>query len=200
MKIDFQKGGGLVPAIIQDAESLKVLMLGYMNEEALARTLEQRRVHFYSRSKRRLWMKGEQSGNVLELRDIAHDCDNDTILIKVTVRGPVCHTGSQSCFGDTEPVGVSFLNRLQDLIESRKMSSPDNSYTAKLFSMGIDRIAQKIGEEATEVVIAAKNSEVRPLLNESADLLFHLSVLLSSRGLRLEEVISILQERSRKHA
>ena len=159
MKIDFEKGGGLVPAIIQDASTGKVLMLGFMNEEAFQKTQAEKRVTFYSRSKKRLWTKGEESGNFLDVMSVHIDCDNDTLLIKAKPHGPVCHTGADTCWSEkNEPNTLQFLSNLEATISSRKGASPDTSYTASLFSKGINKVAQKVGEEAIELVIEAKDN------------------------------------------
>jgi phosphoribosyl-ATP pyrophosphohydrolase/phosphoribosyl-AMP cyclohydrolase len=195
MKVDFKKyGDGLVPAIVQDYSTHKVLMMGFMNKEALEKTETSGRVTFYSRSKKRLWTKGEESGNFLELRSIAIDCDNDTLLIKAHPLGPVCHTGADTCWSERNHQD-DFLYYLEDIIELRKKVSPGESYVAKLFSDGINKIAQKVGEEAVELVIEAKDDHAELFLNESADLLFHYLVLLNAKGYKLHDVVSILQKR-----
>ncbi len=197
--IDFSKG--LVPAIVQDWRTGGVLMVGYMNEEALAETCKDRQVVFYSRSKQRLWRKGETSGNFLEVQDIRTDCDRDALLILATPKGPTCHTGAISCFGEELIRGdFSFLASLDCTIESRRSEDAQRSYTAALFREGIDRLAQKVGEEGIEVVIAAKNSDKERLIDECADLLFHLMVLLRGKGSSLAEVVSVLEQRARKAA
>jgi phosphoribosyl-ATP pyrophosphohydrolase/phosphoribosyl-AMP cyclohydrolase len=197
MQVDFSKyHDGLVPAIIQDDVTGKVLMLGFMNEEALKKTQEIKRVTFYSRSKKRLWTKGEESGNFLELKSITSDCDNDTLLIKASPVGPVCHTGADTCFNEiNEP---DFLHTLQQIIKSRQESMSDDSYTASLFKKGINAIAQKVGEEAVEVVIEAKDNNNERFLNEAADLLFHYLVLLQAKGVSLNEVRELLRQRHKK--
>ena len=197
-KIDFSKG--LVPAVVQDLHSAAILMVGYMNEEALASTCETRRVVFYSRSKERLWTKGETSGNFLEVKDIYTDCDQDALVIVAEPKGPTCHIGTSSCFGETPPCGeFGFLSKLDSVIRSRRQDmGTSNSYTATLFKEGIDRLAQKVGEEGVEVVIAAKNDDKEKLLSESADLLFHLMVLLQGKGASLGEVITVLENRNSK--
>ncbi len=198
-QIDFEKQGGLVPAIVQDARTRTVLMLGYMNAEALDATLKTGLVTFWSRSKNRLWQKGEESGNSLKLVSITEDCDNDTLLILVEPNGPTCHTGSTSCFGDTALPGDSgnVIADLQKLIEQRKQTMPEGSYTTELFQSGLDRITQKVGEEAVEVVIAAKNSKDDEFTSEVADLLYHLLVLLTEKGLSIDEVQAVLAKRSK---
>ena len=198
MNIAFDKfTDGLVPAIIQDAKTLKVLMLGYMNEEAFKLTVETGRVTFFSRSKSRLWTKGEESGNFLELVDYHLDCDKDAILFKVNPVGPVCHTGADTCWNE-ENVSESFLLYLQSVIEQRKTSTDGSSYVKSLFEKGINKIAQKVGEEAVELVIEAKDNDKDKFLNEGADLLFHYLLLLNSKGHTLEEVIAILKQRHQK--
>ncbi|WP_343669651.1 bifunctional phosphoribosyl-AMP cyclohydrolase/phosphoribosyl-ATP diphosphatase HisIE [Chitinophaga sp.] len=194
-QIDFQKSAdGLVPAIIQDAATHKVLMLGYMNQESLDKTLQEGRVTFYSRSKQRLWTKGEESGNFLTLVDLRVDCDKDTLLIKVNPAGVVCHTGADTCW-DEKNISNDFLSKLETVINDRKNNPSDTSYTSKLFAKGINKIAQKVGEEAVEVVIEAKDDSEELFLNESADLLFHYLVLLSAKGYQLSDVLGVLQER-----
>ena len=198
MDINFVKySDGLVPVIVQDSETNKVLMLGFMNEEALSTTKEIGKVTFYSRTKKRLWTKGEESGNFLLLKELLVDCDKDTILIKANPVGPVCHTGADTCFNETN-VESNFLNYLEDVIEQRKQVSPEESYVSKLFSKGLNKIAQKVGEEAVEVVIEAKDDNQELFLNESADLLFHYLILLNAKGFKLQKVIEILQKRHSK--
>ncbi len=191
---DFSKyADGLVPAIVQDSVTGKVLMLGFMNAEAFERTRAENRVTFYSRSKKRLWTKGEESGNFLTVNSIAGDCDNDTLLIKVSPAGPVCHTGTDTCWGETNT--GNFLDALEQVIQSRKNASPDSSYTAELFSKGINKIAQKVGEEAVELVIEAKDNNDELFLGEAADLLFHYMILLSAKGFTLANVEEVLKKR-----
>ncbi|MBN8860626.1 MAG: bifunctional phosphoribosyl-AMP cyclohydrolase/phosphoribosyl-ATP diphosphatase HisIE [Sphingobacteriales bacterium] len=198
MKIDFKKySDGLVPAVIQDVDTHKVLMLGFMNEDAWNETMQSGKVTFYSRSKRRLWTKGEESGNFLELRSATVDCDNDTLLIKVHPLGPVCHTGADTCW-DEKNHKQDFIYYLEDIIELRKKVSPEESYVARLFHKGINKIAQKVGEEAVETVIEAKDNNDDLFLNESADLLFHYLILLNAKGYRLKDVADILQQRHAK--
>lgn len=198
MNINFQKSpDGLVPAIIQDAVTQKVLMLGYMNQEALDKTQAEKKVTFYSRTKQRLWTKGEESGNFLLLVDIKLDCDNDTLLIRVNPVGPVCHTGSGTCWNE-DNTGTDFLYALEQTIEDRKNNPSEKSYTASLFAKGINKIAQKVGEEAVEVVIEAKDDNADLFLNESADLLFHYLILLNAKGFQLADVIKILEGRQKK--
>jgi len=196
MKIDFDKNNvGLVPAIIQDFETKNVLMLGYMNKEALDLTLESKKVHFFSRSKNRIWMKGEESGNFLNLISIKPDCDNDSLLLKVKPQGPTCHKGDDTCWGEKN--NHNFLNTLEKIIVDRIKNPSDNSYVSNLFEKGIDKIAQKVGEEATETIIEAKNNNSVHFLNESADLLFHFLVLLNFKGYALDDVINVLKKRSK---
>lgn len=198
MDINFVKySDGLVPVIVQDSETNKVLMLGFMNEEALSTTKEIGKVTFYSRTKKRLWTKGEESGNFLLLKELLIDCDKDTILIKANPVGPVCHTGADTCFNETN-VESNFLKYLEDVIEQRKQVSPEESYVSKLFFKGLNKIAQKVGEEAVEVVIEAKDDNEELFLNESADLLFHYLILLNAKGFNLQKVIEILQKRHSK--
>jgi phosphoribosyl-ATP pyrophosphohydrolase/phosphoribosyl-AMP cyclohydrolase len=195
--LDWKKGDGLLPAIVQDAHSGAVLMLAYMNAEALAKTLTGGLVVFYSRSRKRLWLKGETSGNLLELVSVAPDCDGDTLLVRVNPTGPTCHRGTRTCFdgdGDAPPQG-DFLYRLQELIRQRAQGDPQTSYTAQLLQAGVKRIAQKVGEEGVEVALAGVAGEDPDVLSESADLLYHLLVLLVSRGLSLSEVVRELESR-----
>ena len=195
MRVDFKKyGNGLVPAIVQDYTTHKVLMLGFMNEEALHKTETSGRVTFYSRSKNRLWTKGEESGNFLELKSIAVDCDNDTLLVKANPLGPVCHTGADTCWSEKNH-DEDFLFYLEDIINLRRKAPPESSYVASLFAKGINKIAQKVGEEAVEVVIEAKDKNDELFLNESADLLFHYLILLNAKGYKLQDVLYILQKR-----
>jgi len=194
MKIDFAKfDSGLVPAIIQDSQTGKVLMLGYMNEEALTKTQKENKVVFFSRSKKRLWMKGEESGNILHVKEILADCDNDAILIKAVPSGPVCHTGADTCWNEKND--PDFLKQLENIIQQRKNEKSEKSYTASLFKSGINKIAQKVGEEAVELVIEAKDNNEVLFLNEAADLLFHYLVLLAAKECSLDSVIAILKER-----
>lgn len=199
-KLDFEKGNGLIPAIIQDAENFQVLMLGYMNKEALQTTLEKERVTFYSRSKERLWTKGETSGNHLDLVDIQKDCDNDTLLVLANPNGPTCHKGKQSCFHEKKfkPANsLGFLNNLEQLIISRKKEMPENSYTTSLFADGVDKIAQKVGEEAIETIIESKNKN-KKFVEEVADLIYHLMVLLVEKDVPLKKVVRKLKKRHTK--
>lgn len=196
MTIDFDKSNGLVPAIIQDSATAKVLMLGYMNREAYEKTVETKRVTFFSRSRQCLWTKGETSGNFLNLVSIDADCDNDALLVKVSPEGPVCHKGTDTCWGEkNEPNPVAFLSTLQDFIEKRHEEMPEGSYTTSLFKDGINRMAQKIGEEALEAVIEAVNGTDERLVYEGSDLLYHLIVLLTAKGLRIEDLVRELQVR-----
>lgn len=196
MKIDFEKCGGLVPAIIQDAQTKNVLMLGYMNQEALDKTLETKKVTFWSRSRNCLWTKGETSGNFLHLVDIKVDCDNDTLLVKANPDGPTCHTGTDTCWGEVnEQNPLLFLTELQDFINRRHEEMPEGSYTTKLFKDGINKIAQKVGEEALETVIEATNGTSEHLVYEASDLLYHLVVMLASKELRIEQVAEELHKR-----
>ena len=207
MNIDFNKMGGLVPAIIQDATTRQVLMLGFMNEEAYQKTLTTRPVTFWSRTRQTLWTKGETSGHYLNLVDMKIDCDNDTLLVRVNPVGPVCHTGTDTCWGEenvpqglpvegnTENNPLLFLSELQDFINRRKQEMPEGSYTTKLFSQGINKIAQKVGEEALETVIEATNGTADHLVYEASDLLYHLIVMLADKGLRIEDVATELHRR-----
>ncbi|SHM10300.1 phosphoribosyl-ATP pyrophosphatase /phosphoribosyl-AMP cyclohydrolase [Chitinophaga jiangningensis] len=195
MQIDFKKSpDGLVPAVIQDAATQKVLMLGYMNQESLDKTLQEKKVTFYSRSKQRLWTKGEESGNFLLVQDVKVDCDADTLLIKVNPVGPVCHTGADTCWEESN-VSNDFLFELEGIITDRLNNPSENSYTSKLFARGINKVAQKVGEEAVEVVIEAKDNNNDLFLNESADLLFHYLILLQAKGFTLSDVIAVLKQR-----
>ena len=194
--IDFQKMGGLVPAIIQDATTKTVLMLGFMNEEAYRKTIEQKKVTFYSRTKQRLWTKGEESGHFLHLVDIKVDCDQDTLLVLVNPEGPTCHKGTDTCWGEkNEANPLLFLSELQNFIEKRHEEMPEGSYTTSLFKDGINRMAQKVGEEALEAVIEACNGTNERLVYEGSDLFYHLIVLLTAKGLRIEDLARELQVR-----
>ena len=195
MTIDFQKMDGLVPAIIQDIHTSKVLMLGFMNVEALQKTEETGQVTFFSRSKQRLWTKGEESGNFLNVVSIQSDCDNDTLLIKVKPVGAVCHTGADTCWNETNDSGFAFLNYLQEFIKVRYDEMPEGSYTTSLFQKGVNRMAQKVGEEAVETVIEATNGTEEGFLYEASDLLYHLIVLLRSKGYSLDDVGNELKKR-----
>lgn len=198
MKLDFEKTGGLIPAIIQDDRTNKVLMLGYMNEESLAKTQEIGKVTFYSRTKQRLWTKGEESGNFLHVVSVKEDCDRDTLLIKVNPVGPVCHTGDDTCFGEKNEEDIMFFKYLQTFIEKRHKEMPEGSYTTSLFNSGVNRMAQKVGEEALESVIEACNGTDERLIYESADMLYHLMVLLTSKGIRIEDLSRELQGRHKE--
>ena len=196
MQIDFEKSGGLVPAIIQDSRTKTVLMLGYMNKEAFDRTMETGKVTFYSRSRQCLWTKGETSGNFLTLVDAKVDCDNDTLLIKAIPSGPTCHTGTDTCWGENNEVNpLLFLTYLQDFINKRHEEMPEESYTTSLFKDGLNRMAQKVGEEALEAVIEAVNGTNERLVYEGSDMLYHLIVLLTAKGLRIEDLAAELQVR-----
>ena len=196
MTIDFEKMGGLVPAIIQDVVTRKVLMLGFMNEEAYQKTLDTKHVTFWSRSRNTLWTKGETSGNFLNLVDIKIDCDNDTLLVQANPDGPTCHTGTDTCWGEENDANpLLFLTELQDFINKRKKEMPEGSYTTSLFNKGINKIAQKVGEEALETVIEATNGTNDHLVYEASDLLYHLLVMLTEKGLRIEDVAAELQKR-----
>jgi len=195
MNIDFQKSGGLVPAIIQDELTSKVLMLGYMNEESLTKTQETGLVTFFSRSKNRLWTKGEESGNFLKLVSIKFDCDNDTLLVKVNPVGPVCHTGTDTCWGESNEGDITFLKYLQDFITVRFNEMPEGSYTTSLFKKGVNRMAQKVGEEAVETVIEATNGTEEGFIYEASDLMYHLIVLLTSKGYSLDDLARELKKR-----
>jgi phosphoribosyl-ATP pyrophosphohydrolase/phosphoribosyl-AMP cyclohydrolase len=199
MNIDFSKSSdGLIPAIIQDSETKNVLMLGYMNEEAYQKTIATQKVTFYSRTKKRLWTKGEESGNFLHLKSIKNDCDNDTLLIQVQPEGPTCHTGADSCWQEENKTAYGFISDLENTIESRrKNADSEKSYVASLFKLGINKIAQKVGEEAIEVVIEAKDDNDDLFLSESADLLFHYLILLQAKGFQLNDVVDVLKKRQK---
>lgn len=203
-EIDFSKNSShLIPAIIQDFTTKNVLMLGYMNQEAVLKTIKTKKVCFFSRSKQRLWTKGEESGNFLFLKAINIDCDNDTLLVKVDPKGPTCHTGSATCWNEENDVSYGFLSKLEEIIQRRQNSSKLNaseeevkkSYVVSLFDKGINKIAQKVGEEAVEVVIEAKDDNEELFLNESADLLFHYLILLKAKGYSLNDVVKVLEQR-----
>ena len=197
MKIDFDKNAdGLIPAIIQDATTKNVLMLGYMNQEAFDKTQETKKITFYSRTKKRLWTKGEESGNFLSLVSIKNDCDDDTLLVSVNPVGPTCHTGSDTCWNEENSSSFGFLSELEAIIKDRK-DNPENkdSYVASLFRKGINKVAQKVGEEAVEVVIEAKDNDDRLFLDESADLLFHYLILLQAKGFTLKDIETVLKGR-----
>ncbi|MCB0571662.1 MAG: bifunctional phosphoribosyl-AMP cyclohydrolase/phosphoribosyl-ATP diphosphatase HisIE [Phaeodactylibacter sp.] len=193
-QLDFAKGNGLLPAIIQDPDTGRVLMQGYMNEEALRKTMADKTVTFFSRSKGRLWTKGETSGNYLRLVDIKADCDQDSLLVYARPEGPVCHLGADTCWGETNHP-VNFLSYLGTIIHSRKDADPETSYTARLLARGINKVAQKVGEEAVELVIEAKDDNEALFLNEAADLMYHYLVLLAAKGYHLADVEKVLQER-----
>lgn len=195
VKIDFSKGNGLVPAVIQDNDTLQVLMVGFMNEESLRKTENEGRVTFFSRSKNRLWTKGETSGNYLFVKEITTDCDNDTLLIKINPAGPVCHTGSTSCFGEETAKG--FLYQLEQIINQRIDDNIQDSYTNKIYRQGINKVAQKVGEEAVELIIEAKDDNSELFKNEAADLLYHFLILLKAKNINLTDIEKILQDRHR---
>jgi phosphoribosyl-AMP cyclohydrolase / phosphoribosyl-ATP pyrophosphohydrolase len=199
--IDFKKGDGLVPAIVQDADTGAVLMMAYMNREALEQTLSRQRAVFYSRSKQRLWEKGETTGHTLDVVDVALDCDADTLLVTARPRGPACHNGTLTCFGDaprTAATSIAFLAKLESVVAQRASEKPDASYTAKLLARGINKVAQKVGEEGVETALAGVNESDQKVVEESADLLFHLLVLLRARGVPLASVTAELERRHRK--
>ena len=196
MNLDFSKNkDGLVPAIIQDNTTHKVLMLGYLNKESLSLTLSTDIVHFYSRTKQRIWKKGEESGNELKVVSLKEDCDKDTVLIKVSPVGPVCHKGDDTCFEDSN-VSDDFINTLEDIIQDRKINPSDSSYVSSLFKKGTYNIAQKVGEDAVELVIEAKDDNDNLFLNESADLLFHYLILLQEKGYKINDVVNVLKNRN----
>ena len=198
--IDFAKGDGLVPAIVQDADTGAVLMLGYMNREALEQTLARKRAVFFSRSKQRLWEKGETTGHTLDVVDVALDCDNDTLLVTAHPRGPACHNGTVTCFGDATRSAagdIAFLSKLESVIAQRATDKPENSYTARLLAKGLGKVAQKVGEEGVETALAGAGESEQKVIEESADLLFHLLVLLRARGLTLAQVVRQLESRHR---
>jgi len=199
-RVDFAKGDGLVPAVVQDVDSGAVLMLAYMNREALEQTMARKRAVFFSRSKQRLWEKGETTGHTLEVVDLALDCDNDTLLVTARPRGPACHNGTLTCFGDesrSAAGGLAFLAKLEGVIEKRASEKPENSYTARLLEKGIARVAQKVGEEGVELALAGVGDTNDKVVEESADLLFHLLVLLRARGVPLRDVVQTLESRHR---
>ena len=200
-RIDFKKGDGLVPAIVQDADTGAVLMMAYMNREALEQTLARKRAVFFSRSKQRLWEKGETTGHTLDVVDVVLDCDADTLLVSARARGPACHNGTLTCFGNEPRAGatsIGFLAKLEGVIAQRAAEKPDASYTAKLLAKGINKVAQKVGEEGVETALAGVNESDQKLVEESADLLFHLFVLLKARGITLRQVVDQLESRHRK--
>lgn len=194
MELNFNKLNGLIPAVVQDSQTNKVLMVGFMNQEALDKTIKEGKVTFYSRSKERLWTKGEESGNFLELKEVIPDCDNDTVLIKANPTGPVCHTGSDTCFNEKNDHRFGFKT-LELIIDNRKNNPIEGSYTTLLFEKGINKIAQKVGEEAVELVIESKDDNEELFLNEAADLMYHYIVLLKSKGYSLQDVENVLEER-----
>lgn len=197
--VDWEKGGnGLIPAIVQHVQSGQVLMMGYINDAALEKTFDSQKVTFLSRKTQELWTKGETSGNFLEFVSAELDCDKDTILIQANPKGPTCHTGDFTCFNDEQSSSISFLNELSNIIKSRKEDKPDESYTASLFAEGISRICQKVGEEGVEVSLAGMKEDKEELLNESADLIFHLMVLLEHNELDIEDVVHVLRKRHMK--
>ena len=193
--IDFNKGNGLIPTIIQDVDTLQVLMLGYMNEEAYDKTVEDQKVTFYSRSKNRLWTKGEESGNYLNVCSIKLDCDSDTLLIRVKPEGPTCHLGSKTCWSEEQETRFGILQNLENVITQRLNSESNDSYVASLKAKGIEKIAQKVGEEAVETVIEALGNNDKLFLNEAADLLFHYLILLQAKGKKLDDVLEVLEDR-----
>lgn len=195
--IDFAKGEGLVPAIVQHAETSQVLMLGYMNRSAVEVTLKEKFITFYSRSKKRLWKKGETSGNTLALVEIHLDCDRDALLVKARPAGPVCHTGTPTCFGDDASASPGFLNTLERVIDERRLADPEKSYVARLNTAGLNKLAQKVGEEGVETALAGVAEDDDALKGEAADLVFHLMMLLRARGLSLADVVSTLEARHR---
>ena len=198
MDINFEKMGGLVPAIVQDNVTRKVLMLGFMNKEAYQKTMETGKVTFWSRTRNRLWTKGETSGNFLNVKEILLDCDGDTLLIKARPDGPVCHTGADTCWNEQNTVDLNFLSYLQDFIERRYKEMPEGSYTTSLFKSGVNRMAQKVGEEAVETVIEATNGTDDRLIYEASDLIYHLIVLLTSKGHRIEDLAAELVKRHKE--
>jgi phosphoribosyl-ATP pyrophosphohydrolase/phosphoribosyl-AMP cyclohydrolase len=198
MDLNFNKLNGLIPVVIQDDRSDRVLMVGFMNEEALQKTIDSGLVTFFSRTRKKIWTKGDESGNFLHVRKIIPDCDRDTLLIKAHPDGVVCHTGSDTCFNEPNAGNVSFLSVLQDIIHSRKKSLPEGSYTSQLFKEGINKMVQKVGEETIELLIEAKDENDELLLNETADLIYHLLVLLSAREKDIRDVVAVLEERHSK--
>lgn len=196
MNIDFSKGNGLVPVVIQDNNTLQVLMVGYMNQEAYLKTRNENRVTFFSRSKNRLWTKGETSGNYLNVKEILTDCDNDSILIKVNPAGPVCHNGNTACFDENTSKG--FIYELEQVINQRIENDANESYTNKLYKKGINKVAQKVGEEAVELIIEAKDENIELFKNEAADLLYHLLILFKTKGINFTSIEDVLKERHKK--
>ncbi|MDX2246276.1 MAG: bifunctional phosphoribosyl-AMP cyclohydrolase/phosphoribosyl-ATP diphosphatase HisIE [Bacteroidia bacterium] len=197
MDLDFEKSYGLIPAIIQDANTDKVLMLGYMDDKALKKTIKEGQVTFYSRSKERLWTKGETSGNFLKVVEVIPDCDKDAILVKVIPDGPVCHTGKDTCFGEKNNSDYAFLRKLENTIKERRKNPVKGSHTSKLFERGVNKIAQKVGEEAVEMIIEAKDNDKTLFINECADLLYHVMVLLEAKDASLKEVVKVLKGRGK---
>ncbi|HVO72972.1 MAG TPA: bifunctional phosphoribosyl-AMP cyclohydrolase/phosphoribosyl-ATP diphosphatase HisIE [Ignavibacteriaceae bacterium] len=197
-ELNFSKLNGLIPAAITDKNTGQILMIGFMNKESLEKTIETNLVTFFSRTKNRIWTKGETSGNYLKLSEIKTDCDNDSLLIYAEPQGPTCHTGQYSCFGIEKEPSLNFLNKLFDLIKNRKKNLPGNSYTAELFKSGENRIIQKFGEEAVETVIAAKNMDKNEIINEVSDLIYHLFVMLAQEGVEFSDIIGRLEERHTK--
>lgn len=197
-ELAWDKGNGLLPCIVQDARSAQVLMQGFVNQDALDKTINTKLVTFFSRSKQRLWTKGESSGNTLELVDVSADCDNDSILVLARANGPTCHTGTVSCWSSAQSTDFTFLAELENVLAERKGADPDSSYTASLYNKGIKRIAQKVGEEGVETALAATVHDLEELKNESADLLYHLIVLLQASGLTVSDVIHVLKQRHKK--
>ena len=198
MEIDFEKHGGLVPVVVQDVKTRVVLMVAFMNREALKTTIDSGKVTFFSRTKGRLWTKGESSGHFLLLKEIIQDCDNDSLLIKAEPIGPTCHTGADSCFNESNNDSIAFIRLLSQTIKERKNQPNDTSYTASLFKKGINKVAQKVGEEAIELVIEAKDDNKELFLGEAADLLYHYLVLLEAKGYSLDEVVKVLEARNKK--
>jgi phosphoribosyl-AMP cyclohydrolase / phosphoribosyl-ATP pyrophosphohydrolase len=196
MNIDFKKGNGLVPVVIQDNKTLQVLMVGYMNDEAFEKTRNEKKVTFFSRSKNRLWTKGETSGNYLYVEEILSDCDNDSLLIKVKPAGPVCHTGSTACFGEETAKG--FIYQLEEVINQRIENNSTDSYTNKIYKKGINNVAQKVGEEAVELIIEAKDDNIELFNNEAADLVYHLLILLKAKGVNFQSIEEVLKKRHKK--
>lgn len=195
MALDFNKYNGLIPAIVQDFQTGKVLMLGFMNQEAFDKTIHEKKVTFFSRTRKTLWTKGETSGNYLYVRDIIEDCDHDTLLIKAEPEGPVCHTGADTCFNEKNQTSEFFIRHLTQVIHDRRENPSESSYTSSLFAKGINKIAQKLGEEAVELVIESKDNNKELFLNEAADLFFHYLVLLEAKGYSFDEIIAVLKER-----
>lgn len=194
-EIDFQKSAGIVPAVIQDCNTRAVLMLGFMNREAVEKTMELEKVTFFSRSKNRLWTKGEESGNFLHFVSMKLDCDMDTLLVQAIPNGPTCHKGTTTCWGEPEHTSLNFLQKLESIIKNRKEYPKEDSYTSSLFKQGINKIAQKVGEEAVETIIEAKDNNNDFFLNESADLLYHYLILLQAKGFTLTDIVKVLEGR-----